>query len=781
MSGLPAILPMLLRDGIRMKLGIVIPVFNQLAIARTMLQTLRTTLDPAPDTYSKYEIVLVDDLSDSATRSWIASLAGQPDLKVLINPVNLGFASACNFGATACADADVLAFLNSDLVLRPGWIAPMWRTLLHDPLCRVGVVGNIQYRVTGADETTWELDHAGVCLTPAGQFDHVRDLPHGAPPVQHTLAVTGACMLLYRKVFDEVGGFDTAYRNGCEDYDLCFKLRGRGLHVVVATESRIGHHVRASRGTRSRQDEFNSRLLFGRWRPLIKDELAAQWQCTWAAQGQAVLAPWLPGQLTSGFASGRLNAAAEALAEATLLRHEHRWAHELEGIDLNAGLHDRRSGSAFIRAELGLKWHSIRKAWSVQGEATWVVYGVRTVRDFHVCGYLAWGVDRAGLEITLCVDGVHQQTFPLHAGDRHLNVGLVSPLMLPELKESVFTARVTRVTDGPCPSMRPTLAGAVFVTHLVVDGNKYANTPSAPLERSILWQHCPESAAVTPSSTTSTNRNASAGATATTRNTPLAIAWRDLAEASRRHSLTRLLGEQDIRQRYRRSALGPFWLTISMGVLIGAIGVVFGKAFGAPMAEFLPSVSAGIIIWTFMSAVVSEGCTSFIASHSIIKQLPIPLSVHVLRTLWRNVLMFAHNMLIFPIVLLIVGKPIGLVALWSIPGFLLAAFNMTWIALLLATICTRYRDMPQMVTSLIQVMFYVTPVIWLPGAVSGFAANYILDLNPAYHLLEIVRAPLLGTMPTAANWGASIIMAIAGATTALMFFGRYQRRIPYWL
>ena len=76
-----------------------------------------------------------------------------------------------------------------------------------------------------------------------------------------------------------------AYRNGCEDLDLCFKLRERGLHTVVATESRIGHQVSASRGGPSPQDERNSRLLFGRWRTLIKRELAAAWGREWAGRG----------------------------------------------------------------------------------------------------------------------------------------------------------------------------------------------------------------------------------------------------------------------------------------------------------------------------------------------------------------------------------------------------------------------------------------------------------------------------------------------------------------
>jgi len=264
-------------------------------------------------------------------------------------------------------------------------------------------------------------------------------------------------------------------------------------------------------------------------------------------------------------------------------------------------------------------------------------------------------------------------------------------------------------------------------------------------------------------------------------NNSFSIAWLDLTAAVKRYPLITLLGWQDIQQRYRRSALGPFWLTISMSVMIGAIGLVFSQVFKTPTQDFLPFIAIGIILWTFISNIIIEGCLAFIAAENIIKQLPIPLFVHLLRMVWRNLLTLGHNIVIFPIVLLIVGKPLGLVALLSIPGFILATINLTWMALILATICARYRDMPQIVASVIQVMFYLTPIIWMPKTISAHVNSYLLDLNPAYHLLEIMRAPLLGTMPTASNWLVSIAMAVIGSLLALTFYGNYRRRIAYWL
>jgi len=255
----------------------------------------------------------------------------------------------------------------------------------------------------------------------------------------------------------------------------------------------------------------------------------------------------------------------------------------------------------------------------------------------------------------------------------------------------------------------------------------------------------------------------------------------DIAAATRRMPLVGILGWQDVRQRYRRSALGPLWLTISMGVMIATIGIVFGSLFHSPMTEFLPSLASGIILWGFISTVINEGCVSFIASDAIIRQLPIPLFVHVLRMTWRNVIILGHNLLILPIVFIAVGKPIHPVILVSIVGFALLVINLLWIALILGVACARFRDLSQIMGSILQVVFYLTPIMWLPQSLPANASAYLLDFNPAYHMLELVRAPLLGHSPSAMNWAVSGMFAAVGWAVALLFYGRFRRRIAYWL
>lgn len=255
----------------------------------------------------------------------------------------------------------------------------------------------------------------------------------------------------------------------------------------------------------------------------------------------------------------------------------------------------------------------------------------------------------------------------------------------------------------------------------------------------------------------------------------------DLLECIHRLSLVILLGLQDVRQRYRRSKLGPFWITISMGVMIGMIGLIFGQVMNNPMHDYLPFLATGIIFWTFISSSVTEGASSFIDGQGMIRQLNLPLTLYPMRVIWRNIIILGHNLLILPIAMMVVGKGLSWNIFWMIPGFVILVVNVFWVSLFLGVVCTRFRDMPQIVNSLLQVLFYLTPVIWMPGALSGKTKMMILEPNPVYHLIELVRAPVLGHMPTIMNWGVGIGLALLGLFVSFAFFGQYRKRIAYWL
>lgn len=239
------------------------------------------------------------------------------------------------------------------------------------------------------------------------------------------------------------------------------------------------------------------------------------------------------------------------------------------------------------------------------------------------------------------------------------------------------------------------------------------------------------------------------------------------------------LGWQDIRQRYRRSKLGPFWLTISMGVLVGALGVLYSALFKVEIANYLPFIAAGFVVWGLISGLITDGCTAFIEAESIIKQVRLPLSIHVYRTVWRNFVIFAHNVVIFIVVAVLFSVRPGWAGLLMIPGLAVLCLNGVWMGLLLGLLSARFRDVPQVVASAVQVAFFLTPVLWKPELLPDRAL--VLDMNPFFYLLEVVRAPLLGQVPEVTTWLATLGVTLGGWIVMLIFYTGRRGRLAYWV
>ena len=258
-----------------------------------------------------------------------------------------------------------------------------------------------------------------------------------------------------------------------------------------------------------------------------------------------------------------------------------------------------------------------------------------------------------------------------------------------------------------------------------------------------------------------------------------ALALFDLVQGARAHHLWYLLGWRDIRQRYRRSVLGPFWLTLSMGALVSALGFLYGMLLQVEIAEYVPFLALGFIVWALISGVITDGCQVFINAESIIKQVGLPLSVHVYRLLWRNLLILFHNALVFVVVAAVFGVWPGWAGLLALPGLVLLCLNGIWAVLLFGIVSARFRDVPPIVASIVRICFFVTPIIWMPELVPQRAM--VLEFNPFYHLVEVVRAPLLGEVPGLSSWIAVLSMTIGGWVLAFAFFRRYRWRVAYWV
>lgn len=264
---------------------------------------------------------------------------------------------------------------------------------------------------------------------------------------------------------------------------------------------------------------------------------------------------------------------------------------------------------------------------------------------------------------------------------------------------------------------------------------------------------------------------------------PARGAWRDFFEGLQLVPIWGLLGWHDIRQRYRRSVIGPFWLSISTAIMVGALGFVYSGLFNQDITKYLPFVAVGLIVWGFISTVFNESTTVFVNSEGMLKQIRLPLTVHVCRMVWRNFIIFAHNAVIIVAVMVWAQTPITWELLLIPAALLIICFNGINVGLLLGIFCTRFRDIVQIVASLTQLLFFVTPIMWSPAILSSrdINRNWIAEYNPAYHFIEIIRAPVLGEPILMNSWMVVFAISIATWLLAMWVLTKFRHRVAYWL
>lgn len=239
------------------------------------------------------------------------------------------------------------------------------------------------------------------------------------------------------------------------------------------------------------------------------------------------------------------------------------------------------------------------------------------------------------------------------------------------------------------------------------------------------------------------------------------------------------LAWHDIKVRYRGSLLGPFWLTISTGLFVGGLGFLYSQLLNQDPGRYIPFLAFGILLWNFLMGTVLECCTAFIAAAGTIKQVKLPLLGHIAQTIWRNLLVLAHHLVIVVLVVVYFQIPVNRDWWLAGAGFLLMLANITWMGVLLAILCTRFRDMTQIVQSGSQIMFFLSPILWEPSMLKVHL--WLADYNPLYAMIEIVRGPLIGRPVPAGLWGLALAFMVAGSALAAAAFARYRARIVYWV
>jgi ABC-2 type transport system permease protein/lipopolysaccharide transport system permease protein len=225
--------------------------------------------------------------------------------------------------------------------------------------------------------------------------------------------------------------------------------------------------------------------------------------------------------------------------------------------------------------------------------------------------------------------------------------------------------------------------------------------------------------------------------------------------------------------------IGPFWMTLSMAIMIAAMGLLYSKLFHQDTSTYLPFLATGLIIWGFISGQINEGCQTFVGAQSLIQSVSLPYSIHAYRQLARGLVMLAHNLLILPFVMIFYQVPPTWRTLEAVPAFALLCLNCLWVAIALGIVSARFRDVPPIVVNFITIIFFVTPVFFPPSALGPW--QEIVQLNPLFAAVDIFRAPVMGQAPAASSWPIMLAVTVVGWGVAFSLFARFYSRIAYWV
>jgi len=261
----------------------------------------------------------------------------------------------------------------------------------------------------------------------------------------------------------------------------------------------------------------------------------------------------------------------------------------------------------------------------------------------------------------------------------------------------------------------------------------------------------------------------------------------DLSSGWAQRQLWGHLGWQDIRQRYRRSVLGPIWISITMAVTAIALGILYAGLFENDLSVQLPNILVGFIVWGFISGCITEGAEVFTSNVGLITHLPAPLSVHVYRLVWRQLLFFVHNLVVYVVMLIVFPQQLHWTDLAALPALGLLVLNGAWVALLLGIVTTRFRDLTPITQSFVQLAFFMTPIVWIyqdflnsPNPAIAERAR-LAELNPFLHFVEILRRPMLGQDQELRHWIVVLVITVVGWALTLVVMRRYRSRVSYWV
>ena len=259
------------------------------------------------------------------------------------------------------------------------------------------------------------------------------------------------------------------------------------------------------------------------------------------------------------------------------------------------------------------------------------------------------------------------------------------------------------------------------------------------------------------------------------------VARQDLLGGLARWRLWNFIALSDIKRRYRRTRLGPFWTSLSLLIFVTAIGVLYATLWRMPVKIYLPYLTAGLMVWWPIATTMNDSAGALLSGTAMLRQMRIPISVFIFAQSWKNIIIFGHHMVVFCLMILVLDVPVNLNTLLVIPAIFLVGINGVWLGIFLGMVCCRFRDVQILIPLMLQVLSMLTPIFYPKDLVPLVMQLLLVYPNVFFHFADIVRSPLLGQAPELISWGVVLAVTVIGWTFTIRFLNKYRKRVIYWL
>jgi len=258
-----------------------------------------------------------------------------------------------------------------------------------------------------------------------------------------------------------------------------------------------------------------------------------------------------------------------------------------------------------------------------------------------------------------------------------------------------------------------------------------------------------------------------------------AQAAHDLYAGLKHWRLWTLLAWNDLYQRYKRTWIGMGWIALSFALFALVKIFIFGPMTGKSLSFYGPYLAVGFLSFRLISNFISNGANVYVGAQSWIKSEPLPLSVHLYKLLTSNFIIFGFMTVPSVLICLFFGVSDPLV-LAVLPFALITyALNGVWLSSLIGIMCARHRDLMHFVTTIMQVLYFATPILWVAPE-TGIRAT-LANINPLTHFIAILREPVLKSTIPWDSWKLMGIYTIVGLTISFLVFAQSRKRLIYWL